>query len=120
MKRAIIKSYGVSYNGYESTFIVMYQKNGKRYDLTIMFDDFGKETGRTTERHQTQKEAFRAVLRKSWDNSTQEYIKAQKRIYKSLEIKPYPSDDFLKGMFRSTRDRVELLELQKQADDMTE
>lgn len=119
MKRAIIKSYGVSYNGYESTFIVMYQSNGKRYDLTIMFDDFGKETGRTTERHQTQKEAFRAVLRKSWDNSTQEYIKAQKRIYKSL-MEPYPSDDELKGMFRGTRDRVELLELQKQADDMTE
>ena len=43
MKRAIIKSYGVSYNGYESTFIVVYQSNGKRYDLTIMFDDFGKE-----------------------------------------------------------------------------
>ena len=119
MKRAIIKSYGVSYNGYESTFIVMYQQNGKRYDLTIMFDDFGKETGRPTERHQTQKEAFRAVLRKSWDNSTQEYIKTQKRIYKSL-MEPYPSDEELKGMFRSTRDRVELLELQKQADDMTE
>ncbi len=116
MKRAIIKSYGVSYNGYESTFIVMYQQNNKRYDLTIMFDDFGKETGRTTERHQTQKEAFRAVLRKSWDNSTQAYIKAQKRIYKSLMV-PYPSDDFLKGMFRSTRDRVELLELMKMEEE---
>lgn len=116
MKRAIIKSYGVSYNGYESTFIVMYQSNGKRYDLTIMFDDFGKETGRTTERHQTQKEAFRAVLRKSWDNSTQEFIKAEKRIYKSLTV-PCPSDDFLKGVFRGTRDRAELLELMKLEDE---
>ena len=116
MKRAIIKSYGVSYNGYESTFIVVYQSNGKRYDLTIMFDDFGKEIGRTTERHQTKKEAFRAVLRKSWDNSTQEYIKAQKRIYKSL-MEPYPSDEELKGMFRSTRDRAELSELMKLEDE---
>lgn len=115
MKRATIKSYSVDLNGYESTFLVVYQKNAKTYDLTIMFDDFGKEIGRSTERHQTQKEAFRAVLRKSWDNSTQEYIKAEKRIYKSL-MEPCPSDEQLKGMFWGTRDREELIELKKQEE----
>lgn len=115
MKRATVKSYGVDFNGYESTFLVVYQKNGKSYDLTIMFDDFGKEIGRTTERHQSEKEAFRAVLEKAWLNTLDEYIKAQKRIYKSL-MEPYPSDEELRGMFRSTRDREELEQLRKQAE----
>lgn len=115
MKRATIKSYSVDLNGYESTFLVVYQKNAKTYDLTLIFDDFGKEIGRSTERHQTQKEAFRAVLEKAWANTLNEYIKAQKRIYKSL-MEPYPSDDELKGMFRGTRDREELIELKKQEE----
>ena len=115
MKRATVKSYGVDLNGYESTFLVVYQKNGKSYDLTIMFDDFGKEIGRTTQRHQTQIEAFRDVLERAWLNTLRDYITAQKRIYKSL-MEPYPSDEELKGMFRSTRDREELEQLRKQAE----
>lgn len=93
-----------------TTFTVMYQKNKKAYTLTILYDDFGKEIVRDTEKHETELEAFTGLLAKAYGKLERDYIRVQKDVYGALN-EAVPSEEFLKGQFSQTTDAREILNM---------
>lgn len=92
----------------------MFQKRNKAHVLTILYDDFGREIARDTERRETEVDALLGVLWKAYTKREAEYIENQKAVYTALK-EPLPSEEFLRGEFTSTADAKEILTLAKGA-----
>ena len=116
MKRATLNTYGLEANGETERFTVLFQKNGKVYDLRIIFDSLGHELGRTTAKQEEKTAILVEVLRRAYINAEAEFISSQKRVFKAL-MEPYPSDDELRGEFKGTADAKEIKMLIKQFEE---
>lgn len=98
-----------------TTFTVMYQRSRKAYTLTILYDDFGKEIVRSTDKHETELEAYTGLLAKAYGKLEQDYIDVQKDVYTALN-EPVPNEEYLKGQFSQTTDAREILMLLGRTD----
>ncbi len=105
-----LKGYEVQLKELVTNFTVMYQKSRNKHALTIIYDDFGKEIVRDTEKHDTELEALKSVLARAYSKREEDYISVQKDVYKALN-EPVPSEDFIKGEFKGTADAKEILAL---------
>ena len=97
-------------------FTAMFQTRNRAHVLTVLYDDFGKEIARNTEKAETEQEAFLGVLRLAYNKREEDYMETQKRVYGALK-EPVPSADFLKGEFSATADAKEILTLAKGVKD---
>lgn len=90
----------------------MFQKRNKTHVLTVLYDDFGREIARDTDKRETEIDALLGVLWRAYTKREADYIQSQKAVYTALK-EPLPSEEFLRGEFTSTADAKEILTLAK-------
>lgn len=119
MKRSILKAYEIVHGTVITQMTIMYQLNKDHYDLTILFDDFGKEICRDNDKHETRKEAMRSVLGHAYEVIQNKWIEIQKDVNRALG-EPKPSLEEYKGMFRNTPEADELRQMMEQVENVQE
>jgi len=109
MRKAWLNNITVEVDGRRADFTVYLQKNGKAYDMAVLFDDLGHELGRTTTRHDEKSAILSDVYHDAYNKAQSDWINRQKIILTA--INEIQSEEFLRGQFRATQDARELLAL---------
>ena len=119
MKRSYLKGYDVMLS--ESAIIqytVMYHMTNGEHDLTVLYDDLGREIARDKDAHTNETNALRSVLKRAYKNMENRYLLSQKSVYKALKEK-LPEVSVLREQFKKTADGRELLGIIAGVNDVT-
>lgn len=109
MKRSYLKGYEVKLS--EDAIVeltVMYHLTNEKHDLTVIYDEWGREIARERTPHSDERNAFAGVLKRAYENLEKRYLQVQKEVYKAMK-EPLPEIETLKKEFKFTADGREML-----------